>query len=83
MYAPQELPKTSVDDLARAVTDELRSISESLITPQFDTINLVEKNVSLDKQRDGDVVNADGTNFNPGSGKGIYYYNGSSYIKLG
>lgn len=83
MYAPQELPETSVEDLARAVTEELKRIAESLTNPEFDTISLVEKNVSLDKPRDGVVVNADGTNFDPGGGKGIYYFNGSSYIKLG
>ncbi len=83
MYSPQELPQTSVQDLARAVTDELRAISEALTAAQFNTLNLGEKNVAPDKPRDGDVLNADGTNFDPGSGKGIYFFNGTTYVKLG
>lgn len=83
MYAPQELPQTSVEDLARAITEELKLISEAMNSAQFDTITLVERNVTPDKPRDGVMVNADGTNFDPGNGKGIYFYNGSSYVKLG
>jgi len=83
MYSPSELPDTSLEDLARAVTAELVRIAEAISAPEFDTINLVEQNVQLAKPRDGDVVNADGTNFAAGSGKGIYYYNGSAYVKLG
>jgi len=30
----------------------------------------------------GMMVLADGTNWNPGSGAGVYYYNGSSWTKL-
>jgi len=83
MYAPQEIPSSSVEDLARVLTSELQRIADALSNPEFDTMNLVEKNVALDKPRDGDTVNADGTNWNPGSGKGIYYFNGTSYVKLG
>ncbi len=82
-YAPQELPQSSVEDLARAVTDELKAIGDEMIAAKFSTINLSELNVTPDKPRNGDVVNADGTNFNPGSGKGIYYFNGTIYVKLG
>ena len=83
MYDPSEIPQTSVEDLARAVTDELQRISEAFRIASFDSINLSERHVPLDKPRDGDVINADGTNYDPGSGKGIYYYNGSTYVKLG
>lgn len=35
------------------------------------------------KPQEGMIVFADGTNWNPGSGKGIYYYNGTTWVKLG
>lgn len=83
MYDPSELPQTSVQDLARAVTDELQRVAESIRVASFNTINLQERHSALDKPRNGDLINADGTDYDPGSGKGIYYYNGSAYVKLG
>lgn len=35
------------------------------------------------RPRDGDIRYADGTTWNPGSGVGIYYYNGSAWVFLG
>lgn len=33
-----------------------------------------------DKPRDGDFVKADGTDWNPGVGSGLYYYDGSTWV---
>ena len=60
---------------------ELR-ISEALRVAEFDVINLAEQNTLPEKLRDGDVFHADGTNFDPGSGEGLYFYNGSTFRKL-
>lgn len=35
------------------------------------------------KPRDGDIRYADGTTWNPGSGAGVYYYNGTIWKLLG
>ena len=35
------------------------------------------------RPRDGDIRYADGTTWNPGSGVGIYYYNGSAWVFIG
>ena len=35
------------------------------------------------KPRDGDIRYADGTTWNPGSGQGVYYFNGSIWKLLG
>jgi hypothetical protein len=40
-------------------------------------------NVEPDKPREGDMVGADGTNWNPGGGKGVYAYYNSVWNKLG
>lgn len=40
-------------------------------------------NVAPDKPRDGLIAKADGTNWNPGSGEGVYCYYGGSWHLLG
>ena len=35
-----------------------------------------------DRPREGKVVYADGTDWNPGSGKGLYVYDGSAWVAL-
>lgn len=57
----------------------------------YDAISVLEPeqlildklSVSPDKPSDGEVIYADGTNYDPGSGVGIYYFDGTSYVKLG
>jgi len=40
-------------------------------------------NVEPDKPRQGDVRYADGTNWNPGSGEGIYFFDSNeAWVKL-
>ena len=41
------------------------------------------KNVAPSRIKQGDIVYADGSNFNPGSGEGIYFRNAAgSWVKL-
>ena len=70
-------------DLNEYLEDLENRIEEAFRTGEFSAFNLSEINVVPDKPRDGDVINADGTDYDPGSGKGIYYFNGSAYVKLG
>lgn len=44
--------------------------------------HLVKTHVAPVKPRAGDLRFADGTDWNPGSGSGIYYYTGSAWTKL-
>ena len=76
---PEELSPEMRDwliDLQQQIFDNLRIL-------QPDQLILEKLSVSPDKPSDGEIVYGDGTNFDPGSGAGIYYYNGSSYTKLG
>lgn len=61
---PEELPDY--------LFNELNRLSDILFN--IDTFRLEETNVAPDKPRDGDIRYADGTNWNPGSGRGIYAY---------
>lgn len=66
-----------------AVDAELRKLSNVLQAAVFDAITLVEHNAAPDKTFDGMTVLADGTNWNPGSGQGVYTYYNSTWNKLG
>ena len=69
------------DELNAYLRDLEYRIEEAFRVGEFESINLSEINVAPSKPRDGDLVNADGTNWNPGSGKGIYFYD-TTYNKL-
>jgi len=47
-------------------------------------MNLVEIFEAPDRPRNGDIVFADGTEWDPGSGRGLYTYNGntSAWVQL-
>lgn len=83
MYTPGDIPTTSIEDLQRALQDELQRISEAFRIGEFETINLQLLSASLDKIKAGAIINADGTNYDPGSGAGIYWFDGTIYTKLG
>lgn len=74
----------STDDGA-AVVDwimgELESIEASFF--DLDMILLVEQHVAPSKPRIGMTVLADGTDWNPGSGEGVYTYYNGAWRKLG
>lgn len=49
----------------------------------LERVRFVELHVEPDKPRDGDVVFADGTDWDPGGGKGFYGYYTAAWHKLG
>ena len=65
---------------------ELRRVANQLTEAagkSEDAIYLRELNVAPAKVREGMIALADGTNWNPGSGAGVYAYYGGSWVKLG
>lgn len=71
-YQPLMLPTTSLEDLTRAVNNEL-----GLIAAELKKLDLVEYHSAPTKPFQGLRVIADGTNWNPGSGRGVYWYDAS------
>ena len=69
--SPNPAPVTP-EELPDYLFNELNRLSDILFN--IDTFRLEETNVAPDKPRDGDIRYADGTNWNPGSGRGIYAY---------
>ena len=72
---------TTIAELVRFIRDqELRTerAFAALAAGHFDPIPAPPA-----KPRDGDIRHADGTHWNPGGGKGIYYYDGIAWNQLG
>lgn len=78
-YSPGIVPRDK-DDLVRFLEDELNRISA--IIAILIQGHLTRNDVAPSKPREGDVRFADGTNWDPGNGKGIYWYDGSSWIAI-
>lgn len=60
---------------------ELELIAKAMQRPTM--VHLEELTVAPPKPRDGMVVFADGTEWNPGAGRGYYGYYSSAWSKLG
>jgi len=79
-YAPGPLP-IDPQDLGVHVINELKSLGDIIFNQA--TFRLERTNVAPDKPRLGDIRYADGSNWNPGSGEGIYFYNSAgNWVKL-
>lgn len=68
----------SLAELGEAVDRELKRIEEALSGNQRLPTNSVEPQ----KPRGGDIVYADGTNWDPGGGEGLYIFGSSGWTKL-
>lgn len=84
LYTPLPLAGSgvvSVEDLTRQVMNELNFIAEAF---SFGLARNVEfLHVEPSRLREGMVCGADGTDWDPGSGKGVYVYYSSAWHKLG
>lgn len=79
-YSPEQ-PPTNQDEFNRYVYNELLKIQQSISALASGHID--KTYVSPTKPRDGDIRYADGTSWNPGSGAGVYYFNGTIWKLLG
>lgn len=81
MYEPGKLPLNK-DSIFTWLEKELEKISEAMRSQQ-DFVLLRSLAVEPKKRRKGMIVYADGVSWNPGSGEGVYRFNGASWILLG
>lgn len=80
-YIPTRMPSiSSVEDLRKFVESELDHISRTLEDNEFIVFQV--RHVAPDRPTAGMVAFADGTDWNPGSGRGLYEYRTSSWVKL-
>lgn len=76
-YSPRITP-AKTDDLPVFLEDEFQAVSEGI-----EEFRLFKLHVEPDKPYEGQLVLADGTDWDPGSGLGFYGYDGSTWRLLG
>lgn len=79
IYTPTPVPINAPPGLGAWLAGELRRISNAFSS---DSVQLEARNAEPTRYRDGMIVYADGTNWNPGSGEGIYARYGGAWNKL-
>lgn len=79
-YAPGDPPQDAAE-MQRFLREELPKIQAAinLLAEGFDPVTYV----APPKPRKGMRRYADGTSWNPGSGEGLYRYNGTVWVLLG
>lgn len=81
MYTPAKLPEiTDVDALRRAIEDEFNAIAREM--SETVALDLRPIYAAPLRPRDGMIVFADGTSWDPGGGRGVYVYSSSAWVKL-
>ncbi len=78
-YEPGPLPDNS-EDLGIYVVTELKRLGNILFNQSV--LRLEQTNTAPAKPRQGDIREADGSNWNPGSGAGIYWFDGTTWNQL-
>jgi hypothetical protein len=79
-YEPSPFAGGNLDSLRSYIENELRKLAEALKMIQSSQIKLQAQPA---KVYDGLLAYADGTNWNPGGGEGLYMYYNSTWNKLG
>ncbi len=79
-YDPARVP-AGEDDIREYLQRELDRIAE--IFAGVENIQLAQLHVEPEKPREGLIVLADGTDWDPGSGAGFYGYRGGAWQLLG
>lgn len=80
-YTPNAVPNDPAS-IPEFLQRELSVISRTL-QGKVSSVWMAPRNVAPDKPRDGLLVKADGTNWDPGSGEGVYCYYGAAWHYLG
>ncbi len=76
-YSPAEPPEDAAD-MRRFLRDELQKIGAAVAAL---ALGHLEKTTTAPlRPREGDIRLADGAGWNPGSGKGIYVFNGTVWV---
>lgn len=71
-YSAEDVPAGLPPAVSEFLQDQLRKISAALTEP--DVYNFQKTNIAPTKPQSGDIRFADGTNWNPGAGAGLYLF---------
>jgi hypothetical protein len=81
MFEPTAIP-SSGGGLRAWLATMMRNIADALAAPEVQAVHFAILNAQPSKYSNGDVVYADGTNWNPGSGAGLYERRSGAWAKL-
>lgn len=80
-YTVPSIPdNVDLETLKLWIAEQLQLVSEAL--PRGDLLRLEIRRAAPERPRNGMLVYADGTEWNPGSGEGFYGYESGSWVKL-
>ena len=82
MYEPTAIPSDTPSGLRSWLALQFRTLSDVLARPEANGVRFAVLHVEPDRRQDGDVVFADGSDWNPGSGAGLYERRGGAWHKL-
>lgn len=80
-YRPTPAPSGFADLRAWAV-GQLRRVADALAAPTVERLQFAILHAEPERYQDGDLVLADGTDWNPGSGGGLYLRFSGAWVKL-
>ncbi len=80
-FLPSSTSATTVADLRNWISNELVRVSNAFTTSS-QTTTLLVLTAAPAKPQIGQVVFADGSNWNPGSGRGLYYYDSGGWVYI-
>jgi hypothetical protein len=80
MYTPDIYRGTTLEELEKYVLGELQKLTQEL--QETTALELRPRAVEPTKPREGMIVFADGGNWNPGGGAGVYARTGAIWVKL-
>jgi len=80
-FNPLPLSAGSLSELQATIAQNFRLLSEVMNRP-VSQVQLQPLASPPAKPREGWVVRADGTNWDPGAGAGVYEYLGAAWVKL-
>ena len=81
-YAPTAIPFDAPRGLRAWLADQLRQLAAVVAAPSVSLVEFDVLHAAPDRLATGLLVFADGTDWNPGSGAGLYEYRGSVWHKL-
>lgn len=81
-YSPSAVPDDARPGLKAWLADQLRQIANELSSPSVRSIRLGVLGAEPAKYANGDIVYADGSNWDPGSGAGFYGREGGAWVKF-
>lgn len=82
MFVANIPPQGDLATLRHFVAEEFQRLAIELSAGQVDFLKLAEQYTAPAKPREGLVVFADGTSWNPGAGRGVYVYSSAAWVKL-